>query len=97
MDPKTLEKLEELCDLDAKLINQSFAISTSLGISAMQSSIASFEGFLFKQYGNFIPSMRIWNIVLMSVGILKRVDEKYTSESIMAVLFPNGIPQEVNQ
>lgn len=96
MDPKTLEKLEELCDLDAKLINQSFAISTSLGISAMQSSIASFEGFLFKQYGNFIPSMNLEYRTYV-VGILKRVDEKYTSESIMAVLFPNGIPQEVNQ
>lgn len=89
MDQETLHKLDKLCDIDATLINEAFAISVSLGMDAVHSSLDSFKTFLTQSYGNFIPAMNL-EYRHYVVGVLKRIDTQYTSESLKAVLFPYG-------
>ena len=97
MDQGTLNELEKLCDLDATLINEAFAISPSLGMDAVRSSLDSFKVFLTGQVGNFIPAMNL-EYRFYVTGVLKRINTQYTSESLKAMLFPYGemMPRQEN-
>lgn len=89
MEKSTLQQIETLCETDAELINRSFGIKESLGITALKSSIDSFTVFLSQQYGNFIPSMNL-EYRCYIVGLFERIEDPYKAIATKNILFPHA-------
>jgi hypothetical protein len=71
-----LDKIRELCVLEADLINTAFGVSEKLGIATLMNSTQSFESFLRGIDKMFVAGMSIEYRIFV-IDILMLIDEQY--------------------
>lgn len=83
-------KLKELIEIELKMINFCFSVSTSLGQKAILTSISEFYNWLCRYEGKKIFAPMNMEYRGFVIGILKGVDGKYAEWAVKAVLMGEG-------
>ena len=83
-------KIKELIEIELKMINFCFSISTTLGQKATLNSISEFYNWLCRHEGKKIFAPMNMEYRGFVIGILKGVDNKYIEWAVEAVLMGKG-------
>ena len=87
LDKTQIKLLDTLCDMEAKGINEMYAVSKRHGDISFKIAYNSFEEYLVARDGKFIHSMHTeWRYFL--VQVLKNIEEK-NLEHVYRILFFN--------
>lgn len=79
------EQIQELCLVDAEIINKALSISENLGIAAIKDAINNYTNIIKSHKGSFVSSMDL-DYRTYIINLLRIITEQATEEN-KAIIF----------